>query len=122
PLARAALRPGVNGVVGLLPGSFTEAWRGDARTSCLTGNAQIAFALFQLGTLVGDPELTRAADAIVDATKRTQRLHARSPGVRGGVAGSHPFASGYLSAHYPNWAAKFFGDALLFRVRRSRGA
>ena len=32
---------------------------------------------------------------------------------RGGIKGSHPIWGGYDPFRYPNWAAKFFVDALL---------
>jgi len=33
--------------------------------------------------------------------------------VRGAIAGSYPLWGRYLRWRYPNWAAKFFLDALL---------
>jgi hypothetical protein len=33
--------------------------------------------------------------------------------VRGGIAGSLPIWGDYSRFEYPNWAAKFFADALL---------
>ena len=44
---------------------------------------------------------------------RTQKLRAADPGVRGGIAGSAPFYGRYERFTYPNWAAKFYIDALL---------
>jgi hypothetical protein len=32
---------------------------------------------------------------------------------RGGIKGSHPINGGYHPWQYPNWAAKFFADALM---------
>ena len=34
-------------------------------------------------------------------------------GIRGGIAGCYPVWGGYIQYGYPNWAAKFFIDALL---------
>ena len=36
----------------------------------------------------------------------------RSAGIRGGVAGSAPIGGAYIPFAFPNWAAKFFIDAL----------
>ena len=33
--------------------------------------------------------------------------------MRGAIKGSHPIWGGYLFGTYPNWAVKFFMDALL---------
>jgi len=35
------------------------------------------------------------------------------PHVRGALKGSHPLYGRYLFGTYPNWAVKFFMDALL---------
>jgi hypothetical protein len=45
--------------------------------------------------------------------KTTQKLDAKDPVVRGGIAGSSPIWGDYSRFEYPNWAAKFFADALL---------
>ena len=34
-------------------------------------------------------------------------------GTHGGIKGSHPVWGGYDPFRYPNWAAKFFADALM---------
>lgn len=41
--------------------------------------------------------------------------------VSGAIKGSHPIYWGYLFGTYPNWAAKFFMDALLFEEAALRG-
>jgi hypothetical protein len=38
--------------------------------------------------------------------------------LRGAVAGSSPIFGRYMAFRYPNWAAKFFMDALMFRNDR----
>jgi hypothetical protein len=42
--------------------------------------------------------------------------------VRGALKGSHPIWGGYLFGTYPNWATKFFMDALLLEEAQSRGS
>jgi hypothetical protein len=39
--------------------------------------------------------------------------------VRGAIAGSFPHWGAYAPFSYPNWAAKFFIDAMLLRSRWS---
>jgi hypothetical protein len=45
--------------------------------------------------------------------KTTQRIDHPDPAVRGGIAGSSPIWGDYSRFEYPNWAAKFFADALM---------
>ena len=45
--------------------------------------------------------------------KTTQKLAAPDAMVRGGIAGSSPIWGDYSRFEYPNWAAKFFSDALM---------
>ena len=50
---------------------------------------------------------------IRDSLKTTQRLDHADVAVRGGIAGSAPIWGDYSRFEYPNWAAKFFADALM---------
>jgi len=48
--------------------------------------------------------------------KRQQRLTDIDPVVCGGIAGSAPIWGRYSMFEYPNWAAKFFADAMMMRM------
>ena len=112
-------RPGIGGIAGMIPASFDSRWRSRDAYSCLTGNAQLGYTLFRLNGLARNARYERAADTLVAALKRTQVLGPRAPApVRGGVPGSFPMHTGYLANSFPNWGAKFFGDALLASLRR----
>ncbi len=50
---------------------------------------------------------------LLDQVKATQSVGSRHAGIRGGVPGSNPIWGWYLRLTYPNWAAKFFADALM---------
>jgi hypothetical protein len=39
--------------------------------------------------------------------------------MRGGIKGSHPIWGGYDPFRYPNWAAKFFIDAMMMGGKSS---
>jgi hypothetical protein len=98
---------------GWLAGALDRGWRPAARSSCLTGNAQIGIVWGWLHTL-GDGD-GRYLDGLRRANRfiaRTQRLADPDPGIRGGVKGSHPNTSGYSPFFYPNWGAKFFIDSM----------
>ena len=61
----------------------------------------------------GDRAFYDAAEKAITFVARTQHLTASHPEIRGAVAGSFPIYGGYERFKYPNWAAKFFVDALL---------
>ena len=102
-----------------LPATLGEGWRPvDESASCVTGNAQIALLWLRLAQIdAAQPaqalRWTNSALKLLDQVKETQSLHSRHPGVRGGVPGSAPCWGWYLRLTYPNWAAKFFADALM---------
>lgn len=102
---------------GFVPGRFYEDWSPGNRSSCLTGAAQIAVVLYRLHEYNGDIEHKIAADRIVNFLKILQRLDTRLPGVNGALAGSFPLFGEYQTAGYPNWATKYFLDALMSQDR-----
>ena len=56
----------------------------------------------------------------VAANRFVMSLHNRvsaNPGIRGGIKGSHPIGGEYMRFRYPNWAAKFFMDALMRELK-----
>ena len=96
-----------------LPATFDEGWRPAAQTyTCLTGNCQMASVWLRLHELSPDLRLVNAALEALDHVKATQSLQSAEPGIRGGIAGSFPIWGRYVQLAYPNWAAKFFVDAL----------
>ena len=96
-----------------LPGAFDENWLPTETSSCLTGNAQMAIVWMKLYRLTDDARFLNAALKILDQVKATQSLRSRQPGIRGGVSGSYPMWRSYERLGYPNWAGKFFADALM---------
>ncbi|MGH7277527.1 MAG: hypothetical protein ACREJG_02470 [Candidatus Rokuibacteriota bacterium] len=102
---------------GSLAGRFDARWEPAARWSCLTGDAQTAIVWLRLGRITGDPRYTEAAIKTNRYLMTTQDLTARDPGIRGGIKGSQPIYGEYAPYEYPNWAAKFFADALLLELR-----
>ena len=96
-----------------LPGVLDWQWRPQANYACLTGNAQMALIWFELNRLDPEPALINAALKAIDLIKQAQPLLIKNPGIRGGIPGSDPVWGDYIYAKIPNWAAKFFIDALL---------
>lgn len=97
---------------GALPGRLDAQWKPKARWSCLTGNAQMAINWLRLADIVGDNALRRRAQRANRFNMATQSLTG-SAEIRGAIKGSFPADGGYMRWRYPNWAAKFFMDALM---------
>lgn len=102
---------------GALPGRLDADWRATARWSCATGNAQMAIIWQRLATETGDAAWQAFAGRAIAHGLSIQDLAASDAGVRGGMPGSAPLRGGYMTNRYPNWAAKFFMDALLLQLR-----
>ena len=60
-----------------------------------------------------DERFLSAALKSIDLAKAAQFMTSRNPGIQGGIPGSHPVWGGDISMAIPNWAAKYFIDALL---------
>lgn len=97
---------------GALPGRLDEQWRPKARWSCLTGNAQMAINWLRLAEITGDAAFRDHAVRANRFNMATQQLDATAE-VKGAIKGSFPADGGYMTWRYPNWAAKFFMDALM---------
>jgi len=98
---------------GWLAGTYRDGWIADADYCCLTGVAQMSLNWTRLAQITGDDSLRTPARAALAYLKSTQRLDDADDAVRGGIAGSSPIWGAYSRFEYPNWAAKFFADALM---------
>ncbi|MGQ0715398.1 MAG: formyltransferase family protein [Gemmatimonadaceae bacterium] len=96
-----------------LPGVLDCQWRGRARFTCLTGNAQMALIWLRLHAMEQDFVLLNAALKAIDDVKAAQPMSHPNLGIRGGIPGSDPVWGDYIRFALPNWAAKYFVDALL---------
>jgi hypothetical protein len=103
---------------GWLAGTFADGWRATAGYCCLTGLAQMALVWMRLARSRNHPAMEEAATRGIDAVKRRHRVEDRDPRVRGAVAGSGPIWGRYSMFEFPNWAAKFFADALMMHAHR----
>lgn len=113
---------------GFLAGRFDRHWKAAADFVCLTGSCQLAIVAYRFAEALGRREFLASADHLIDFVKATQRLESEDPDIVGAIAGSYPILSTYSTAGFPNWAAKYFIDALMLRRRlhesdgRSRNA
>jgi uncharacterized protein YyaL (SSP411 family) len=102
---------------GWLAGTYKDGWVADASYACLTGVAQMSLNWTRLAQASGAQDLREHARSALAYLKTTQRLAHADPAVRGGIAGSAPIWGDYSRFEYPNWAAKFFADALMMDMR-----
>jgi uncharacterized protein YyaL (SSP411 family) len=96
---------------------YDSRWKPFKREYCLTGLAQWARLLFQL-TFLSENDLFKN-----EATKTLlflKKLHIQngSPRISGGLPGSYPIWGRYSRLSIPNWAVKFFADALLLSCQK----
>jgi hypothetical protein len=95
-----------------LAGAYGVNWEPTSWYVCLTGHCQVASTWLRLHAWTGDPRFLNAALKALDEVCRRQRLVPHRPNVHGAIAGSAPAFGRYMALRYPNWAAKFFFDAV----------
>jgi hypothetical protein len=95
-----------------LPGLVSN-WKRRHAAACLTGNAQMALIWFRLHRRTPNLRYVNVALKAIDLVKAAQPMQGRNPGIVGGIPGSDPVDGPYIANALPNWAAKFFIDAVL---------
>lgn len=108
-------KPGPYNTPLFLSATFDEKWNPKARYSCLTGNAQLAIIWLNIYKLQDDPRYLNAALKIMDQLKSIQILESYNKNIRGAIPGSYPIWGEYFKNCYPNWATKFFADAIMMQ-------
>lgn len=98
---------------GFIPGQIDEEGRAVGRYCCLTGNAQMAIIWAKLHRATGERRYRDGAVAAVRYVMDCQDIDTSDRDIRGGIKGSHPIWGRYAPMTYPNWACKFFIDAIL---------
>jgi hypothetical protein len=105
---------------GRMPGRFDDHWQPAAGWACLTGMAQASIVWQRLDKLDNQTRYSEIVRKVHMFLKHTQDLKTRNPGIRGGIRGSFPVNGQYLRYKVPNWATKFFIDALLLEKYPTR--
>ncbi len=101
-----------------LPATFNKHWQTNDRYECLTGNAQISLMWLKLYQLTGDWRF-RTGGVKMNTQLRNVQSKSILTSIDGAIAGSAPIWGdiarnvGYCRLAYPNWAVKFYIDALL---------
>ena len=86
-----------------------------ARYCCLTGNCQFSIVWAKLFDMTSDERYQHAVIKATNYVMACQDIQIQNPNVRGAIAGSFPLWGGYAPFSYPNWATKFFIDAMGLR-------
>jgi uncharacterized protein YyaL (SSP411 family) len=104
---------------GFIAGQFDVSGRPVGEYVCLTGNCQLAIVWLKLHARSGDAAYLTAAQAALDYVMAHQDIQTPNSDVKGGIKGSQPIWGRYARFSYPNWAAKFFVDAMLLLEQQS---
>jgi len=101
---------------GWLGGTLGDDWKSGDSYCCLTGLAQMCIVWSRLRDEAGAKEFEGNIVAGIRFLKSSQRLGDAADEVRGAIAGSLPIWGAYSRFEFPNWAAKFFADALMLNM------
>lgn len=82
----------------------------------MTGLVQIASVCHRLTEHTGKTRCRAASDKLVNYLKALQLRKPSGAAMVGAVAGSFPLFGANLRAGYPNWATKYFLDALMVQL------
>lgn len=80
---------------------------------CLTGLAQTSIIWSRLAQANQNTEFQPHIDKAISFLKQKQHIKNDNSISDGAIAGSFPIWGRYSMFEYPNWAAKFFADALI---------
>jgi hypothetical protein len=98
---------------GWIPGQIDENGQSRARYCCLTGNCQLAIIWLKLYESTGSERYLDAAKRALGFVMAHQDVATSNPALHGAIKGSQPIWGRYAPLSYPNWATKFFIDAML---------
>lgn len=98
---------------GRLNGRYDREWAGSEHP-LTTGCAQLAIVWYRLHRITGEPAYAQGAHRLVAWLIAVQETAKAGPvDVRGMLPGSVPFWGRYENFAFPNWATKYFMDALM---------
>lgn len=103
-------------VDGWLAGTYDDDWKPTASYCCLTGLAQTVIVWERLAKKGVGRDWSAHIERGLRYLKSNHRLKGDGSPEDGGVAGSAPIWGDYSRFEYPNWAAKFFSDALMMNM------
>ncbi|MGK0366378.1 MAG: hypothetical protein ACI85O_003451 [Saprospiraceae bacterium] len=102
--------------VGKTAGTYDENWKGDFSFTCVTGLFQLAIICFRLNEITGEAKWKKkGVDFMKEGNKAIPNIDPLTD--KYAIPGSLPLTGNYMRFKYPNWAAKFYLDAVLILER-----
>lgn len=101
---------------GWLAGVYDNGWMPQASYCCLTGLAQMTIIWECLIRSRAASTLREPVRRALSFVKRNHKLIGDGGPQEGGISGSVPIWGRYSMFEFPNWAAKFFADALMMHM------
>ena len=96
-----------------LNGRYDDDWNGSEHP-IMTGSAQMAICWARLSKITGEVRYAEASQRMVEQLVAVQQKSGEGPvEAHGAVPGSYPLWGRYEKFAFPNWATKYFADALL---------
>jgi hypothetical protein len=101
---------------GWLAGAYDDDWQSKGRFCCLTGLAQFALIWQRMCQSGIEEDVQVNVERALGFLKRNHHVTGTGGPERGAIAGSLPIWGRYSRFEYPNWAVKFFADALIMEM------
>ncbi len=105
---------------GFMPGQVSATGTEKSGYCCLTGNCQLAICWLRIFSVTQDKRWLTAARLALNYVSLRQDVITKDLNVRGAVSGSYPIWGRYAPFSFPNWAVKFFIDAMILNTRYSK--
>ena len=86
---------------------------------CLVGNCQLSIIGFKLFNIFHNERFLDYSNSLLDFVRRTQII-SDDTNINGGILGSWPINGNYNSYRIPNWAGKFYIDALMIAQKHKK--
>lgn len=98
-----------------IAGELGPNWEYLSNYICLTGYAQLAIILMKLSQKLKREDFFDSACRLLSDLGKTQNITHKGTDYYGGIRGSYPVYGRYAPLQYPNWATKFYIDALVLK-------
>ncbi|MFX1391993.1 MAG: hypothetical protein ACFFAH_00325 [Promethearchaeota archaeon] len=99
-----------------LPARFDENWQSKDFYVCLTGIAQLSIIWLKFYEINKEKKFLINALKLNDYLKMNQVVNIGFKEIEGAIKGSDPIWGWYNFFGFPNWATKFFCDALILEI------
>lgn len=97
---------------GSIAGRYSNTWQANKHFICVTGHAQLSCLMSRLYACTNRENYHLGAVQLLQDIAHIPRSGFLPVGVKGAVPGSWPWWGAYQPWRFPNWAAKFYLDAV----------